>query len=91
MTTRYARHPDLRLTAVEGEGIALQLGTRTYFTVNETGLVILEALAAPRTVEELADALLAQYEVPHGQAVASVQAFLERGVRARLIEEWRQA
>lgn len=87
MTARYRRHPDLRLTAVEGEGIALQLGTRTYYTVNETGLVILEALTAPRTVGELVDALRAQYDVTPEQAAASVRAFLDRGLAARLLEE----
>ena len=47
---RYARHPDLRLTALEGEGVALHLGTRRYYSVSESGLDILEALAAPRTL-----------------------------------------
>ena len=33
---RYQRHPDLRLTALEGEGVVLHLKERRYFTVNET-------------------------------------------------------
>jgi hypothetical protein len=87
MTTRYRRHPDLRLTAVEGEGIALQLGTRTYFTVNQTGLAILDALVEPRTTDQLAAALQERYDVTREHALASVQAFLDRGMRLHLLVE----
>jgi hypothetical protein len=87
MTVRYSRHADLRLTAVEGEGIVLQLGTRRYYTVNETGLVILEALAVPCTSDELVAALLERYDVTRDQAAASVNTFLDRGIAARLIVE----
>ena len=49
MTTVYSRHADLRLTAVDDEGVVLHLGSLRYFTVNETGLTILKALTEPRT------------------------------------------
>lgn len=91
MTARYRRHPDLRLTAVDGEGIVLQLGTRTYYTVNETGLVILESLTEPRSADQLVDALTERYEVTREEAAASVRAFLDRGIAARLLEELRTA
>ena len=53
MTTRYQRHHAIRLTDLAGEGVVLHLGSRSYFTVTETGLVILEALKQPRTFDEL--------------------------------------
>ena len=80
MTRRYARHPDLRLTALEGEGVALHLGTRRYYSVSESGLDLLEALAAPRTLDELVAVLTAKYEVTVEQAEASTREFLERGL-----------
>ena len=49
MTTVYSRHPDLRVTAVDGEGVVLHLGSRQYFSVNETGVTILHALKQPRS------------------------------------------
>ncbi len=85
MTTRYQRHHAIRLTDLAGEGVVLHLGSRSYFTVTETGLVILEALKQPRTFDELVDAILDEYEVERPHAVQSVQAFLDRCVLAELV------
>ena len=75
---RYSRHPDLRITALAGEGVVLHLGTRRYYTVSESGLLILEALAKPSTEAELVAAVLDRYAVDATQATRSVLAFLER-------------
>lgn len=85
MTLRYQRHADIRLTDLAGEGVVLHLGSRSYFTVTETGLVILEALKELRSFDELVAAILAEYEVERGHAEQSVQAFLDRCVRAELV------
>ena len=85
MTRRYARHPDLRLTALEGEGVALHLGTRRYYTVSESGLDLLEALAMPRTLEELVAVLTAKYEVTVEQAAVTTREFLEHGLRSGVL------
>jgi hypothetical protein len=82
VTLRYARHPDLRLTALEGEGVVLHLRTRRYYSVNESGLDILAALAAPRRLDELVAVLTAKYDVTVEQAEATTRAFLERGLEA---------
>lgn len=78
MTVRYHRHPELRLAALDGEGVVLHLGTRRYFTVSESGLAILEALAMPCTRDDLVAVLLARYEVTPKEAAASVTGFLDR-------------
>lgn len=85
MTPRFQRHDAIRLTDLAGEGVVLHLGTRSYFTVTETGLVILEALKQPRTFDELVDAIVAEYEVERPHASGSVQAFLDRCVAADLV------
>ena len=77
---RYARHPDLRLTALEGEGVALHLGTRRYYSVSESGLDLLEALAAPKSLPELVAVLTAKYDVSVEQAEATTRDFLEKGL-----------
>jgi hypothetical protein len=76
--TRYRRHPDLRLTALEGEGVVLHLGSREYFTVSETGLTILEALADECTLDALVDALVERYEVTREHAAESARSFVEK-------------
>ncbi len=82
---RYARHQDLRLTALEGEGVVLHLGTRRYYTVSESGLDLLEALRTPHTLDELVDVLTAKYQVSAADAEAATRAFLEAGRRSGLL------
>jgi hypothetical protein len=85
MTTWYQRHHDLRVTALEGEGVALHLGSRRYFTLSETGLVILESLKAPGTFESLVREITAHYGIDQDGAARSVRAFLDRCLEAGLI------
>ncbi len=84
MTVRYQRHPGVRVTSLDNEGVALHLDTHRYFTLNATGLTLLEVLAEPRTIEELAAALVARYDVEEPEAAATARAFIaqcvERGV-----------
>jgi hypothetical protein len=87
MTIRYRSHPDLRLTALQGEGVVLHLGSRRYFTVSESGLVILQALNVSRTFEELVAALTERYEVSPEQAEQSVREFLDRCRQGGLLVE----
>jgi len=91
MSERYMRHPDLRLADVEGDGVVLHLGTRRYFSVSESGLVLLQSLETPRSVEDLVQVLLERYEVSPEQAEASVRQFLDTcRVADLLLEEGRK-
>jgi len=84
--THYILHPELRLTALEDEGVVLHLGMKRYFTVNDTGLLILEALKrAPLGEDALVAALLDQYEVTEQVARETVAAFLEQCVAAAVV------
>ena len=85
MTIRYRRHPEMRLTALEGEGVVLHLGARRYFTVTESGLAILEALTEPRTFDELVAVLNEQYDVTPEQAADSAREFIDRCCDADLL------
>ena len=85
MTTVYLRHDDLRLTAVDDEGVVLHLGSLRYFTVNETGLVILEELKEPRSLPELVKAVTDAYDVTDDVAESTTRAFVDRCVEARLL------
>jgi hypothetical protein len=83
----YALHPDLRLTALDTEGVALHLGEKRYFTVNDTGLTVLEALRrGPATAAVLTQAILDEYEVDAAVAANTVDAFLQRCLDAKLIQ-----
>lgn len=81
----YTRHPELRLTAVDNEGVVLHLGSLRYFTVNETGLTILQALEQPRTLAELVEAVTSEYDVTDAVADATTREFVQMCVDAKLL------
>ena len=85
MTARYRRRSDLRVAELEGEGVVLHLGSRSYFSVSGTALVILEALAEPCTMEQLIRAVTEQYDVSEAQAAADAREFIDRCVAAELL------
>ncbi len=85
MNERYHRHADLRLTALAGEGVVLHLGSRRYFTVNETGLTILTALEHPKTFDELVVAVCAEFDVAADEAAETTRAFLAQCLKAEVI------
>jgi Coenzyme PQQ synthesis protein D (PqqD) len=86
VTAIYHRHPDIRLTALEGEGVVLHLGARKYFTVTETGLSILEALTVPQTFDQIVAAITDEYDVTPEAARESVKAFVDHCVSAALLQ-----
>jgi hypothetical protein len=86
----YRRHPDLRLTSLEGEGVVLHLRERRYFSVSETGLVLLEALKEARTFHQLVEGLLAEYEVDRETAASTTRAFLDQCLASAVVMETRE-
>jgi len=86
----YRRHPDLRLTSLEGEGVVLHLRERRYFSVSETGLVLLEALKEARSFEELVEGLLSEYDVDRETAVTTTRAFLDQCLASAVVTEIRE-
>jgi len=48
---------------MEGETILLQLESGNYFSLNEAGVTVWNALDAPRTLKELCDRVADEYEV----------------------------
>ena len=79
------RANEVSVREIDGEMLLLDLRTSKYLTANRVGTILLQRLAEHQTVEELADALVAEFDVPHATAVADVQAFVdELGTRGLL-------
>ncbi len=85
MTDTYRKHPDLRVTQVEDEGVVLHLGSRRYFSVSESGLILLNALEESRSLDELVEALCDEYEVTESEARQSTREFIDRCLDAKLL------
>ena len=84
---RYRRHPDIRLTSLEDEGVVLHLGERRYFTVNETGLLLLEALKTPQSFADLVATLVKEYDVAEETAAETTKAFLDHCMATAVVQE----
>ena len=87
MSRMYVRHPDVRLTGIEGEGIVLHLGSRKYYSVSATGLDLLEWLIEPRSLEDLVQLLTDKYDVAVDEALRSTQDFLRQGLQDGVVRE----
>jgi len=83
----FAPHPQVLLTELpDGKAVLLHLGTKVYYTLNSTGLVVWRALAAG---ERRADAIVAQlvegFDVTDDRARGDVAKVLSDLREARLL------
>ncbi len=85
MTVTYRRHPDVRLADLDDRGVALHLGERRYFTVNDTGAVLLHALETACTLEQLSGRLCEEFDVTPDEARRTCEAFLAECVSSKLV------
>ena len=74
---------DFILREIAGESILVPVGSAAMqfnglITLNETARTLFLALAQERTVEELTDAVTAEYEVDRATARADVEEFLRQ-------------
>ena len=60
-----------------GEGILVDLNTKKYFQLNETAMVVWKGLEQGKSVGEIADDIVATYEVAHDNATRSVERILD--------------
>ena len=60
-----------------GEGILVDLNTKKYFQLNETGTLVWRGLEQRRTLEEIVGHITAAYDVTPEHAAESVRKLLE--------------
>ena len=65
--------PDVVITELEGkEAVLLNLATKMYYTLNETGLRIWQMLSSGRTFGEISETLSGEFDVTPEKAKESV-------------------
>lgn len=81
------RVPDTTLAAMLSDGaVLLNLHSKRYFSLNETGSRIWELLGLATPAEEIPGMLVLEYDVSAAQAEQEVAALLDVLVAERLIE-----
>lgn len=62
---------------IDGELVLLDLENSVYLTTNGSGALLTKLLTDERTLEELVDALVAEFDIPRETATADAQAFVD--------------
>ncbi len=80
--------PDVVVTELEDEreAVLLHLGTKNYFTLNETGLFIWQMLSNDITPGEICDKLPEKFDVPPEKAKESVLKLIEELIDEKLLK-----
>ena len=68
-----------------GEGILVDLNTKKYFQLNETAMVVWKGLEQGKNVGEIADDIVARYEVELDNATHSVERILDNFQNYKLL------
>ena len=84
--SRAEAHPDVVATTLNtGESVLLHIGTKTYFSLNETGSVIWDLISKGLTVEEISQKLESEFDVTEERAQQSVINLTEELVKEKLV------
>jgi hypothetical protein len=68
-----------------GEGILVDLNTKKYFQLNETGIIVWRGLEKKRTLEEIVAQITAAYDVTPEHAAESVRKLIDNLRAFRLV------
>ncbi|HSC32625.1 MAG TPA: PqqD family protein [Gemmatimonadaceae bacterium] len=84
--TRYRIVSDALSASLSDGAVLLNLYTKRYFSLNETGSRIWSLLQLQPTEEEIVQALVREYDVEAPEATRAVHQLLEDLVAERLVE-----
>jgi hypothetical protein len=79
--------PGVEWRDLEGQVVALDLGTSDYLKLNESGTVLWTLVAAGATEAQLTDALVARFDIEPVRAHADAVSFVGRLRDLALVEE----
>ena len=74
--TRYTVSPDAAVAAVDDGTVVLNMRTKRYYSLNETGAAVWRMLESETLVAEIADQLVSIYDVTEATAIETVHTLL---------------
>jgi hypothetical protein len=80
---------DVVVTALDGENesVLLHLGTKKYYTLNETGVRIWQLLGEGYTTDKITQKICAEYEVSSASAEKSVSELILKLLEEELLSQ----
>ena len=83
---RYVIAADAACAALEGGAVVLHMGTKRYYSLNETGARVWQLLEEGTSERDTAARLVADYQVDPGEANAAVLQLLAELLAEGLVE-----
>jgi Coenzyme PQQ synthesis protein D (PqqD) len=80
-----ARNPDVQCTELEDGAVLLNMETRLYYSLNQVGLELWNAIDGAEGPEQVASRLAEGFRVEEDAALAAVSGFLPELERERLV------
>lgn len=84
--TQYRRHPHVLAARVDDELVMTSMQAGNYYGIGGIGTLVWELLAEPRSIAELVEAVVADYDVERNQCTADLAGFLDRLVDLDLVQ-----
>lgn len=78
---------EIAAKVIDGEAIIINLATGNYYSMDSVGAFTWEKLAAGRSLQEVATAISAHYEVSYEQALADVERLTAELLQESLLTE----
>ena len=86
MSNNPAPYEHIVFTEFDGvEGILVDLDTKKYYQLNETAMLIWKGLEKGRSSQDIADELVANYEVTSADALKNVEMVLKKFEAYKLV------
>lgn len=82
----YRRNADILAASVDDDLVMMSIQAGSYYNIGGVGTLVWELLAQPRSLDELIDGVLADYDVERERCASDIGAFVERLVSLNLIE-----
>jgi hypothetical protein len=84
---RLARNPDVECTELADGAVLLNMETRLYYSLNQTGLELWNATDGANGPEQVAKRLTEAFEIDEQAALGAVASFMPELERERLVVE----
>lgn len=81
----YQKNPSVVCTELDDGGILLDLDTKYYYTLNQTGLLIWQIMDGKKSSSEIARHITNEYEVDEKNAIESVLKLIKQLEKENLI------
>ena len=82
----YMRSADILAANVDGELVMMSMEAGNYYSIGGIGTLVWELLAEPKSMDELVDNVVADYDVERERCAADVAVFVDELLGLKLIE-----